>query len=144
MKTKTFLSACLSLAFVTAAHAGVPCVDCFLPMKISAGTAVDCEPFPSMETMKREVIFKNGKPVFAQLIKCVVVKNQAVPEQSAFVGELVSGPASETYTISWEVLQFPGASGAVQWDTKDSGIVTTVADNKSHMRLIFKRDLSAN
>lgn len=111
---------------------------------VKTGSQVDCLPFPSLEMLDKHTVFENGKPAFGGVVTCTVIEGQAVPKQSKFVGQLVTGSVRNTYSFVWEVLQLPDADGSVLWSNADGELLSSVANGSERVRLTFKRGLNVN
>lgn len=131
-----FIHAAVFLLIANTAHAAEPA----LSVNIPAGAVVDCLPFPSIETLKTQTVYKNGRPAFGGVVTCSVVDGQPVPKQSKFVGQLIPGPVPNSFSFAWEVLQLPG-TGSIKWNSADGELLSSIQTNDDRLQLTFKRVL---
>ncbi|MDU4254559.1 hypothetical protein [Pseudomonas sp.] len=112
-------------------------------VNIAAGSVVECVPFPSVKTLDVETVFQGGKLASSSMVTCVVTKGQTVPMGSKFLGELVDGPAPNSYAFQWEALQV--ADGySVRWSNAERDQPSSIQGNSGNLRLTFKLDLTAD
>lgn len=108
---------------------------------IPAGAVVDCLPFPSIETLKTQTVYENGKPAFGGVVTCSVIDGQSVPRQARFVGQLVAGPVPNSFSFAWEVLQLPGNAGSIKWNSADGELLSFIQTDDERLQLTFNRAL---
>ncbi|NAP32514.1 hypothetical protein [Pseudomonas syringae] len=130
-----FIHAAVFLLIANSAHAEDPA-----PSIIPAGTVVDCVPFPSIETLKKQTVYENGKPALGGVVTCSVIDGQPVPKESRFFGQLIAGPVPNSFSFAWKVLQLPG-NGSIKWSGADSELLSSIQTNNERLQLTFKREL---
>lgn len=131
-----FIHAAVFLLIANSVHAAQPAPSINIP----ADAVVDCLPFPSIETLKTQTVYENGKPALGGVVTCSVIDGQPVPKQSRFVGQLIAGPVPNSFSFAWEVLQLPGGY-SIKWDIADGELLSSVQSNDEHLHLTFKREL---
>jgi hypothetical protein len=132
-----FIYAAALLMIANSAHAAETASSVTIP----AGAVIDCLPYPSIETLKSETRYENGKPAFDGVVTCTVGDGQSVPKYSRFVGKLISGPVANSFAFAWEGLQYPGTD-SVKLTSADGELLYTLQTKEEHLKLTFKRALN--
>lgn len=128
----------LLLAAVSASNA---CAD--QQVNIPAGSVIECTPYPSIKTLAEDVANKGGVLTIGSPIKCVVTKDQVVPMESQFFGQVVEGAVPNSYAFKWEGwLLEDGRS--VRLSNAQREKPSTSQGQTGHLRLNFKNGLVAS
>jgi hypothetical protein len=108
-------------------------------IKISAGTAVDCAPSPSVEQIKNDMLLRQATGNTSQNggVNCLVVSGQPLPKSSIFFGK-IEGIGKDQSGIAFQQLILPNGT---LWDSHKNELSVSQGKLAGALRVTFTRDL---